>query len=147
MDNAQAKAQIEQVFEVLNRRAFDELDQIFDPAYLDHTPLGDLQGVAAFKDYVKGWLEAFPDGHFVVQNVIVEGNLAAWQPRFTGTNTGSLMGMPPTGKAVDVLGLHMGRLNENGRPIEHWVGNDMLLMMQQLGLAPDIGPAPVPAAA
>jgi predicted ester cyclase len=58
-----------------------------------------------------------------------------------GTNTGSLMGMPATGKSIDVLGLHMGRLSDDGRPIEHWVGNDVLLMMQQLGLAPDMAAA------
>jgi predicted ester cyclase len=88
-------------------RALDELDEIFHPDYVDHTPMGDLQGVPAFKEYVKGWLDAFPDAKFELSNIIVEGDLAAWQPRFSGTNTGSLMGMPPTGKAVDVLGLHM----------------------------------------
>lgn len=135
------KAQIEQIFDVFNRRAFDELDELFHPDYVDHTPFGDLRGVPAFKESVKGWLEAFPDGRFELSNVIVEGDLAAWQPRFTGTHTGPLMGMPPTGKPVDVLGLHMGRLSDDGRPIEHWVGNDMLLTMQQLGVAPAVASA------
>lgn len=49
-------------------------------------------------------------------------------------------GVPPTGKSVDVLGLHMGRLSDDGRPIEHWIGNEMMMMMmmQQLGLAPSM---------
>src|SRR5437588_530155 len=144
MDQQQKKDQVRRIFDVLNRRAFDELDEIFHPDYVDHTPMGDVQGVTGFKEYVQGWLEAFPDAKFEVSNIIVEGDLAAWQPRFTGTNTGPLMGMPPTAKAVDVLGLHMGRLSEDGRPIEHWVGKDVLLMMQQLGLAPQMG---APAAA
>ena len=138
MDQQQKKQQIERIFDAFNRRAFDELDGIFHPDYVDHTPMGDLVGIPAFKEYVKGWLDAFPDGKFELSNVIVEGELAAWQPRFTGTNTGSLMGMPPTGKPVDVLGLHMGRLSDDGRPIEHWVGNDVLMMMQQLGIAPQM---------
>jgi predicted ester cyclase len=141
MDQQEKKAQIERIFDAFNRRAFDELDEIFHPDYVDHTPMGDLQGVPAFKEYVQGWLNAFPDGKFELSNIIVEGDLAAWQPRFMGTNTGSLMGMPATGKSIDVLGLHMGRLSDDGRPIEHWVGNDVLLMMQQLGLAPDMAAA------
>jgi len=144
MDHDQKKAQIERIFDIFNRRAFDELDAVFHPDYVDHTPLGDLRGVAAFKDYVKEWLEAFPDGRFEVSNIIVEGDLAAWQPRFVGTNTGSLMGMPATGKSVDVTGLHMGRLGDDDRPIEHWIGNDMLLTMQQLGIVPDPTAAATP---
>jgi predicted ester cyclase len=142
MEGEQKKAQIERTFDAFNRRAFDELDEIFHPDYVDHTPMGDLEGVPAFKEYVRGWLDAFPDGRFELSNVIVEGDLAAWQPRFIGTNTGSLMGMSPTGKPVDVLGLHMGRFSEDGRPIEHWVGNDMMLLMQQLGLASDMAGMP-----
>ena len=141
MDDSEKKAQIERVFDAFNRRALEELDQIFHPDYVDHTPMGDLQGVPAFKEYVQSWLEAFPDARFELSNVIVEDDLVAWQPRFTGTNTGSLTGLPPTGKAVDVLGLHMARLSDDGRPIEHWVGNDMLAMMQQLELAPTMAGA------
>jgi predicted ester cyclase len=142
MDQQEKKAQIERIFDAFNRRAFDELDEIFHPDYVDHTPMGDLRGVPAFKQYMQGWLDAFPDGKFELSNIVIEGDLAAWQPRFMGTNTGSLMGMPATGKAIDVLGLHMGRLSDDGRPIEHWVGNDMLLMMQQLGLISDMAAAP-----
>jgi predicted ester cyclase len=142
MDQQQKKAQIEQIFDVFNRRALDELDELFHPDYIDHTPMGDLHGVPAFKEFVQGWLDAFPDGRFELSNIIVEGDLAAWQPRFIATNTGSLMGMPPTGKRVDVLGLHMGRLSEDGRPIEHWTGDEMLILMQQLGLAPDMAGMP-----
>jgi predicted ester cyclase len=142
MDQQEKKAQIERVFDALNRRALDELDDIFHPDYVGHTPMGDLEGVPAFKEWAKRWLDAFPDAEFGISNVIVEGDLAAWQPRFGGTNTGPLMGMPPTGRKVDVVGLHMGRLSEDGRPIEHWDGNDMLLLMQQLGLVPEMAGAP-----
>ena len=142
MDLAAKKAQIEAIFDVFNRRAFDELDEIFHPDYVEHSPMGDVHGVPAFKDYVSGWIAAFPDGRFAVSNVVVEDDMAAWQVRFRGTNTGSLMGMPPTGKSVDVPGVQMGRLSDDGRPIEHWNGNDMLILMQQLGLIPDMQPSP-----
>jgi predicted ester cyclase len=142
MNHQEKKALIERIFGIFDQRAYDELDDIFHPDYVDHTPMGDLHGVPAFKEYLKTWLDAFPDARFEVSNVIVEEDLAAWQVRLTGTHTGSLMGVPPTGKSVDVVGLHMGRLSEDGRPLEHWIGNEMLGMLQQLGLAPEMAGAP-----
>lgn len=138
MDDQAKKDQIARIFDVFNARDLDALDEIFHPDYVDHSPMGDVHGVPAFKEFVGLWLEAFPDGRFEVSNVIVEGDLAAWQARFTGTNEGALMGMPPTGRSVDVVGLHMGRIDAEGRPVEHWTGNDQLLMMQQLGLVPQL---------
>jgi predicted ester cyclase len=142
MDQEQKRAQIEQIFDIFNRRALDELDDIFHPDYVDHTPMGEIHGVPAFKEFVQGWIDAFPDAHFELSDIIIEGDLAAWRPRLTGTNTGSLNGMPPTGKHVDVTGLHMGRLSEDGRPIEHWSNNEMMALLQQLGVIPDMAPAP-----
>jgi predicted ester cyclase len=143
MDQQQKKAQIERIFDIFNRRALDELDEIFHPDYVDHTPLGDLQGVPAFKEYLQSWLGAFPDARFSVSNIIVEDDYAAWRAHLRGTNTGSLMGMAPTGKTVEVSAVHMGRLSDDERPIEHWTGNDMVMLMQQLGLMPAMAGAPV----
>jgi predicted ester cyclase len=134
-------ASIERIFVVFDRRAFDELDGVFHPDYVDHTPMGDLRGVPAFKEYLKTWLDALPDARFELSNVIVDGDLAAWQVRQTGTHTGPLMGIPPTGRSVEVLAVHMGRLSEDGRPLEHWTGNDMMALMQQLGLVPEMAGA------
>ena len=142
MNNQEKKAQIRRIFDLFNTRDFDGLDEIFHPEYVDHTPMGELRGPEALKGFLRSWLAAFPDARFEVSNIVVEGDQAAWQVRFTATNTGSMMGMPPTGKAVDVLGIHMGRLADNGQPIEHWTGNDLLVMMQQLGLVPQMGAAP-----
>ena len=142
MNDAEKRAQIERIFDIFNRRALDELDSIFHPDYVDHGPMGDVKGVDGFKQFLSVWLDAFPDAHFECYSIIIEGDMAAWRSRLTGTNTGSLMGMPPTGKAVDVEALHMGRLSDDDRPLEHWTGNDLLVMLQQLGVVPAMG-APV----
>jgi predicted ester cyclase len=132
------KSQIEQIYDALQRRAYDELDGIFHPDYVEHTPMGDFRGVAAFKEYVKGWLDAFPDATFELSIIIGEGDFAAWQARLVGTHTSPLLGLPPTGKPIDVVAVSMGRRSADGRPIEHWTGNDMLMIMQQLGFAPEL---------
>jgi predicted ester cyclase len=146
MDQQEKKDQIRRIFDVFNRRAIDEIDAIFHPDYVDHGPTGDVRGIAAFKELLSAWLEAFPDAHFEVGDIAVDGALAGWQVRMVGTNTGPMMGMPPTGKRVDALSVEMGRLSDDDRPIEHWTGNSMLQVLQQLGLVPDMAPQDAPAA-
>jgi predicted ester cyclase len=51
-----------------------------------------------------------------------------------GTNTGEMMGMPPTGKTIDVLTIGMLRFKD-GQAIERWGVHDTMVMMQQLGHA------------
>ena len=52
----------------------------------------------------------------------------------TGTNTGSFMGMLPTNKKVDIMGVDYVTLNSDGKVIEHWGFSDDMKMMQQLGM-------------
>ena len=141
MTDQEKKDQIFRIFDTFNRHDLAGLDEFFGPDYVDHSPLGEIPGGRPFKEFVAGWFTAFPDARFEVSNVIVEGDWAAWQTRFTGTNDGPLMGMPPTGKPVDVMQVHMGRLTAEGRPAEHWTGNDMLALLTQLGVIPEMAPA------
>ena len=50
----------------------------------------------------KAWKAAFPDARGTIENRIVAGNQAAGEVVWTGTNTGTLNGMPPTGKRVRI---------------------------------------------
>jgi predicted ester cyclase len=151
MDQPHKQAQIEQLFDHLNRRALDRLDGLLHPDYLGHTQHGEIRGIPAFTEFVQTcWLNPFPDARIVVSNIVLDGDLASWQIRFTGTNSAgvapaclaglssaqsglvrwSLMGMPPTGASIDVTSLHLGRL-DRGRLIEHWMVNDQLAMLPQ----------------
>ena len=84
------------------------------------------------------YLRAFPDAQWSVEDIIVQGDKAAWRERFTGTHQGELMGIPATGKKVDVTGISMGLLRD-GKPAIHWSVYDNLGMMQQLGVVPTPG--------
>jgi predicted ester cyclase len=50
------------------------------------------------------------------------------------------MGIPATGKSVDVNGVDIVRFGDDGVAREHWGVFDALKMMQQLGVVPE-GPA------
>jgi hypothetical protein len=55
----------------------------------------------------------------------------------TGTNTGSIMGMPATGKKFNIHGVDIVRF-VNGKCVEHWGYDEEMKMMQQLGMMPDM---------
>jgi predicted ester cyclase len=67
--------------------------------------------------------------------VVAEGDRVAISWGATGTHTGPLMGMPPTGKAVHVLGCNILHI-EAGHIVEHWAYFDRMALMAQLGAGP-----------
>ncbi len=53
----------------------------------------------------------------------------------TGTHAGDLMGIPPTGRRIEVSGITISRF-AGGKIAEEWHQGDDLGMMQQLGVVP-----------
>ena len=51
------------------------------------------------------------------------------------------MGMPATGRRVDVQLVDIMRFGDDGLVREHWGVFDQMTMMQQLGVIPDGPPA------
>ncbi len=75
-----------------------------DGTYADPTTGGRLSG-DAFVGYMKGLFSAFPDLSFEIASVgLAAPDLVAAQWVMRGTNTGSMYGLPPTGKSVELLG-------------------------------------------
>lgn len=76
---------------------------------------------------------AFPDGKFIVEDMIGEGEkvLIRWTMR--GTQTGPWFGVAPTGRTVNFVGMDLWRYSE-GRLAESWFVGDNLTLMKQLGI-------------
>jgi steroid delta-isomerase-like uncharacterized protein len=83
---------------------------------------------------------AFPDLRMEPQDVLVSGDKVVARARATGTHQGEFMGMPATGKSIDVQFIDIIRFGDDGLAHEHWGVFDALAMMQQLGAIP--GPPP-----
>ena len=81
-----------------------------------------------------------PDVHCEIDHVIVDGDLAAWLVRTSGTHTGDALGFPATNRRFETVSANMGRFRD-GRAAEHWAEQGMFPMLVQLGIVP------VPAAA
>lgn len=95
------------------------------------------EGTLAFFEMMRS---AFPDLDMAVDDVLVDGAKAVARVTFTGTHQGDFMGMPATGKAVDVQIIDIMRFDDAGLVCEHWGVADMMSLMEQIGAIPD-GPA------
>jgi predicted ester cyclase len=67
-----------------------------------------------------------------VESYFEAGELAAWLVRVTGTHTGEMMGIPPTGKRIELVSPNIGRIRD-GRAVEHWADQSMFQFLQQIG--------------
>jgi steroid delta-isomerase-like uncharacterized protein len=78
---------------------------------------------------------AFPGLHISIEDVIAQGDKVAVRITWQGTHQGEFMGIPPTGKPVTVTGINLYRV-ANGKIVEEWWQEDILGLMQQLGVLP-----------
>ena len=112
------------------------IDQLYSPAYYQHeTGPETVNSSEALKQFVSGYLSAFPDLQFTIDDLVAEGDRVVWRFVASGVNSGPFMGGPATGKPVAVAGIIIFRL-ENSRIAEGWLNLDMLGLLQQLGLIP-----------
>ncbi len=93
------------------------------------------------KKFFRMQLAAFPDVRMTAEDVIASGSKVVARVRYSGTNKGEFMGMPATGKHVDVQLIDMFLFGDDGRVHEHWGVMDALALMQQLGAVPQGTPA------
>jgi predicted ester cyclase len=121
--------------DIINAGNLDLIDEVFADDFVDHGPMGDVKGREAFREVVVQWRSAVPDVHCKVENVISQGDWAAWLVRTTGTHTGDGLGFPATNKAFETVSPNIGRL-QDGRVVEHWAEQGMLSMLAQIGILP-----------
>jgi steroid delta-isomerase-like uncharacterized protein len=133
--------------EVWNKGNLQATDELFAPTYTHHdssTPdFG--RGPESEKKRATLYRTALPDVRLTIDDIISEGETvtARWSCR--GTHKGDLNGIAPTGKQVTISGISIARF-ANGKMAEGWVNWDALSLMQQLGVAPELGKAKAAAA-
>jgi steroid delta-isomerase-like uncharacterized protein len=101
---------------------------------LDPLP-GQRQGREGLKEVLGGMLAAFPDMHWVVEEMVAEGEKVVTRFTWTGTHRGTFLGIPATGKGVSVKGVVIDRL-VGGLMTDSRILMDTMGMMQQLGVVP-----------
>jgi steroid delta-isomerase-like uncharacterized protein len=120
-----------------NHGDFGMLNEAYLPNYVLHDPQSPapVSGPQALREYITAYRTAFPDLHMTVEDIVAEGDRVAWRFRSTGTQTGTLANIPPTGKTAVVSGTLISRF-ENGKWAEDYLAFDLLGLLQQLGVVP-----------
>src|SRR5690242_6615855 len=121
--------------EGLNQHNPALVDELCAPNFVFHNGSRTIQGLPAYKRYLAPFFSAFPDIQFTTEDLIAEGDIVAVRRTFRGTHTGSLMGMPPTGKQVTTTAMTFNRI-ANGKFVEGWNNADDLGLLRQLGVIP-----------
>ncbi|HET7637280.1 MAG TPA: ester cyclase [Ktedonobacteraceae bacterium] len=136
MSAEENKAIVRRYREIHNSNNLAALDQIVDANIVSHSGVpGMPPGLEGGKMVHNMFLSAFPDSQVTTEDLIADGDKVVERFTFRGTNKGSFMGAPPTGKQVTATGMSVFRF-ANGKIVEHWGENDALGVMQQLGLIP-----------
>jgi steroid delta-isomerase-like uncharacterized protein len=138
MDHA---ATLQRLYDFLNAGDVDGFGDLLADDFVEHE---ETPGLAPTKEGVKTffrmYISAFPDLHMEVEDVVASGDKVVARARATGVHQGEFMGMPPTGKSVDVQLIDIMRFGDDGLVHEHWGVFDALMMMQQLGVVPEGAP-------
>ncbi|MCG6948980.1 MAG: ester cyclase [Acidobacteria bacterium] len=110
------------------------VDELYAPDFVWHVvDIGeDVVGTAAFKELVTDFRTAFPDFHVTFDEVLVAGDKTVIRWTMTGTNTGPLQGLPPSGQPVQLQGVAISRAVD-GKTTEVWQYYNQLSMFQQMG--------------
>ncbi|MFV2064733.1 MAG: ester cyclase [Chloroflexota bacterium] len=139
MDHA---ATARRFYDLLNDGDVDRLGDLLADDFVEHE---ETPGLAPTKEgvveFFRGYRAAFPDLRMEPEDVLASGDKVVVRARVTGTHQGEFMGMPATGKSVDVQLIDILRFGDDGLVHEHWGVFDQLAMMQQLGVVPEGPPA------
>jgi steroid delta-isomerase-like uncharacterized protein len=139
MSSEENKALVRRFFEETSRGNLDVLDELMSESYVDHNlPPGLPPGREGQRQLIRSYLRAFPDLRFTIEDLIAEGDKVVTRGHYQGTQQGEFLGIPPTGKQVNVALIDIVRLAD-GKLVEHWIEADNLGMLQQLGAIPMLG--------
>jgi steroid delta-isomerase-like uncharacterized protein len=133
------KRVVRQFFELLDRHDTERMGHLLvsNTNYSFH-----LAGMPSPVDWnehkllLAGVINAFPDLHHDIVDMVAEGDKVAVRLNVTGTHKGEFRGIPPTGKKLSLD--EMGFITIiDGKITEGWISSDTMRLMQQIGgLAP-----------
>jgi len=126
------KATIIHLFESINKRDLNELEELIAPDFVDRAL--QLRGLESLKQLYTMTLNGFPDWHDNIEDMIAEGDKVWVRFKTTGTHKGVYRGvLAPTGNKITLTGVLIYRI-VNSKVVEKESVYDQLDFLKQLGL-------------
>lgn len=140
MSIEQNKELCRRLYAAVSSGDFSAIDQLVAPNFIEHEEVA--PGMPAGREGMKALFrmvrQAMPDMVMTPNDIVVEGDRVAVRAVMTGTQTGEFMGIPSSGKHVEITVMDLHRI-ENNQFTEHWGVSDMLALMTQIGAIPAPG--------
>ncbi len=129
--------------DIWNSKDVSLYEDIVHPDAIHHFGVSrDVKGIPALQEGAEQFFTAFPDLTATTQKIIVDGDFVALRFTDTGTQSGTFLGVEPTGKRVSWTGLVIFRI-QCGRVRESWSEVSNIDIWRQIGkLAPAATPVP-----
>jgi predicted ester cyclase len=133
MNPEELKSVVKYEFEALwNRNNADAAEGIISVNFVFHEAENDIGGIEEFMHFINALHQSFPNAHFDIDDIIVDGDSMAVRYTFSGTHEGNYMGIAPTGKKVTATGIRFSRV-AGDKLQESWNYMDRLSVLVQLG--------------
>lgn len=106
------------------------------PGFRRHDPglPFEVVGPTGIKRLADALLPGIPDMELPIEDVVAEGEKVLVRLRVKGTHGGELMGLPASGRKIDIPVLDLFQIRD-GKLIEHWAQLDNLGLLRQLGVS------------
>jgi predicted ester cyclase len=122
---------VERFYEEANVKIREDL---ISPHFTGRAP-GVTFDRASFIRSLTSFINAFPDGNYVNEYSVSEGDRVVTVGNFSGTHLGEFQGMKPTGRKVSILVVHADRVQDS-KIVEHLRISDQMGLMKQLQQPP-----------
>ena len=117
---------------VVNEGKVNVLDTAYAPEIVLHT-VPEIKGIAGAKAYYANFVTGFSNRKFIVKDMYASGDKVTKYWQFKGTHTGDFMGIPESGKTVDIEGCTIAKM-VNGKIVEERDFMDNMSFLTQLGV-------------
>jgi len=130
---------INQLLTAWNTHDLERLVALYAPVYegTDVAQPIPRRGLEGARESLVQYLQAFPDIHFTMEDILVQGNCVSLVWRAEGTHYGVLMNIPPTGRKIAVKGVSILTIVD-GKIVRGLYVWDVAGMLRGLGLLPDL---------
>jgi steroid delta-isomerase-like uncharacterized protein len=119
--------------DAFNGRDVSLLDDLISDDYVNHAALpGTPPGRAGQAAVMERLWAAFPDAHFEIKHLAIDGDTGICIGTMSGTHEGDLLGVPGSGRRVEWRMCHLTRFDSEGRATEHSAIRDDMGLMRQM---------------
>jgi steroid delta-isomerase-like uncharacterized protein len=122
--------------EMTNTHTPDLVDRFVAEDYVNHNDFV-ADGREANRQFWAAFFTGLPDVRVTMEDLVVSGDRVVGRFTYRGTHTGNLLGIPASGKPVEMRSIDIWRVRD-GLFVEHWDELNLMQLFQQIGVLPPL---------